>query len=225
MSSILQACIEECETIDPDILDIVLQPLLPAAKIENPTAYALCSSILRRTASIMQLPLSNHLNHYLLNSSVDADVDHDRQSDLLYEHIYTLIYELHRISPNLLAHVIPQICSQLTVDDESIRLKAVTLLGRLFSSPIGQYHIDYPKQFREFLGRCVDNSVTVRLEMVHMLGVIVQQKPSALSLVEGQFDVQCFYRLHGTLLFPLHFSVCVVLVWLCHSLCCSSVCV
>ena len=58
MAGILQACIEESDVIDQDVLDALLQPLLPANKIENPTAYNLCFSVIRRTVGSLQGPIS-----------------------------------------------------------------------------------------------------------------------------------------------------------------------
>ena len=64
MCSILQACIEECDDIDQDLLDILLSPLLPAAKAENPTAYQCVGNVLRRTAGCIQASVRPYTGVY-----------------------------------------------------------------------------------------------------------------------------------------------------------------
>lgn len=151
MVSILQACIEESEVIEPDILDLLLVPLLPAQKADNIAAYDLCHSVLRRTTTSLQMPLSGYMNNLLIGTGTTAS-----GSEILSEDLYPLIFELHKISPGLLLRILPNICIQLHVEDEDVRLKAVKLLGHLFASQLAEYGTEFSKNFKEFLQRFGD---------------------------------------------------------------------
>ena len=127
MCNILQACIEECDDIDQDLLDILLSPLLPSAKAENPVAYKHVGTVLRRCAGCIQNSVSAFVNHVLVGTSIPGKT----KSSELADHVYPLVFELHKISPGLLLRVLPNICSQLQAEEEEIRLKVRTPRRRL----------------------------------------------------------------------------------------------
>ena len=148
MVTILQACIEESESrFEQDLLDVILQPLLPSSKAENLAAYKLCQAVLRRTTAIMQGPISGFVNHVLVGTATSTA---ESGSDLS-DQIYPLVFELHKISPDLLLRVLPNICVQLQAEEEDVRLKAVKLLGRLFASQQAEYGTEFSRNFRDFL--------------------------------------------------------------------------
>ena len=181
MVTILQACIEESESrFEQELLDVILQPLLPTSKAENPAAYKLCQAVLRRTTPNMQGPISNFVNHVLVGTTTTAPESGSELSD----QIYPLIFELHKISPGLLLRVLPNICVQLQAEEEEVRLKAVKLLGRLFASQQADYGVEFTRNFRDFLGRFKDVSAAVRLEMVENCSLIMKRKTTLRKEVE-----------------------------------------
>ena len=157
--------------IEPDMLDVLLLPLLPAQKADNIAAYTLCHSVLRRTTTSMQIPLSGYINNLLIGAGTTAS-----GSEIVSEDLYPLIFELHKINPELLLRILPNVCVQLHVEDEDVRLKAVKLLGRLFASQLADYGSEFSKNFKEFLGRFGDVSVSVRLEVVDCAALIIRKK-------------------------------------------------
>ena len=196
MCSILQACIEECDDIDQDLLDILLSPLLPTSKLENPDAYKCVGEVLRRTAGCIQASVSAFINHVLVGTSIPGKA----KSSELADHVYILIYELHKLSPELLLKVLPNICVQLQAEEEEIRLKAVKLLGQLFASQHAEYGSEFHRNFKDFLGRFVDVSAAVRLEMVDNCAVIMKRKPQHRIALEGE-DFRFFF------VFYFHFFI------------------
>lgn len=182
MTAVLQHCIEESEDIDQELLDILLSPLLPSAKVENPAAYNLVGSVLRRvTGGTIQGNISAFVNHVLVGTSSRANQDSE-----LSDHIYPLIYELHKISPGLLLRVLPNVCEQLKAEEEEVRLRAVKLLGRLFASTTANYGEEFSRNFRDFVGRFIDVSAAVRLEVVDQCSGIMTRKPALRGLVEPE---------------------------------------
>lgn len=73
---------------------------------------------------------------------------------------------------------------QLQSEAEEVRLKAVKLLGRLFASPYAEYGAEFPKNFRDYLGRFIDLAPAVRLEVVDCSSLIMKRKPLLSGIVE-----------------------------------------
>ena len=180
----MQACIEECEGVGEDLLDILLLPLLPHSKLDNPAAYQVAGTVLRRVANSIKSPITALINRILVGASHEYAV----QGSDLREHVYSLIYELHRVSADLLHGVLPNVCLQLQVEELDVRLRAVKVLSSLFASTYADYAKEFARNFKEYLGRLNDISVDIRLEVVESCAVIVQNKPSLLSLIEGQLS-------------------------------------
>jgi sister-chromatid-cohesion protein PDS5 len=144
MSSVLHSCLEESEEIEQDLLDMLLTPLLPSSKSDNISAYTLVGHVLRSCPVNVQSTISVFLNNVLVGAPTAATTGGGSSrggngggvigESELSDSIYPLIYELHKVSPELLLKVLPNICVQLQAEDEEIRLKAVKLLGRLFAS-------------------------------------------------------------------------------------------
>ncbi len=177
----MQICIEELEGVNEELLDVLLLPLLPHNKTDHPTAYMLVAEVLRRVSNTIEAPLSKILQQILIGASHDSV----GCSSEISEHIYALIYELHKISPSLLNEVLPNLCLQLQVEEEEIRLKAVRLLGSLFVSPHADYAKDFNRDFKEYLGRCGDLSAEIRLDVVDNCALLLQSKPALRSQLEG----------------------------------------
>jgi sister-chromatid-cohesion protein PDS5 len=107
----------------------------------------------------------------------------------LSEEIYSLIFELYKISPSLLTAVIPSLTMQLRVEDEDIRIKATNLLGKLYSSDSHDYIKDFQKDFKEFLNRLNDLCPTVRLEMMKICMDLLSARSELFGILEGSFDI------------------------------------
>lgn len=66
------------------------------------------------------------------------------------------------------------------------------LLGRLFASQHADYGREYPKIFREFLGRFKDKESKIRQQMISIGVVILQRKPHLAEAVISELK----QRLH-----------------------------
>eukprot|EP01037_Dinobryon_pediforme_P021142 gene21142-21933_t len=162
-----------------EILECLLQPLLPAAKAENAAAYRLCGTVLRRVAATIQAPISTFINKILLDSD-----DNEEGGTELEQHVYFIIFELHKIAPSLLTRIIPTICQHMAIESETARLQCVKLMGKLFSSQLADYAQEFSRGFREFLGRWKDKSVAVRAEVVDCCAAILTKKPTLRKNIE-----------------------------------------
>jgi len=169
-AGILITCLEEFESVPMYVLNILLLPLLPAAKQENPTAYKLAACVIRSVTSIMKPLVAKMVEDILVGSSQNS---HEIESDIA-EEIYLIIFELHKISPALLNGVFPSLTLQLKVEEEDVRQKAVKLLGKLYLSDSGNYTKEFPRDFKEFLGRMNDVCVEIRTAMVDVCSALLE---------------------------------------------------
>ena len=179
--SILQSCVEECINIDSEILDLFLTSLLPASKADNPTAFKCVESVLRHISAHIEPSLTKYINQIIAGGSLQAA---DGDCTELAEHAYPLVYELHKIAPEMLRNILPNISTQLDVDDVDVRSKVVKLLGRLYSSKHASYGLTFPKEFHAYLNRVRDLSPAVRIELIESGTLIMARHPQLARAVE-----------------------------------------
>lgn len=74
-------------------------------------------------------------------------------------------------------YIFPNVAIQLGAEDEGLRARAVALLGRLFAAAHAEYGQEYPRIFREFLGRFKDKEPAIRSQLVGIGAAIMQRKP------------------------------------------------
>jgi sister-chromatid-cohesion protein PDS5 len=182
VSTIMHECLEEAQDVRPEVLQLLLTALLPSSKADNIAAYRVCQHVLKQASPAVQGAVGDALNRILVGTSSGVGGDH--LTSELDEHIYSLIYEVHKISTGLLLRILPNICVHLQSEELDIRLKAVKLLGRLFYSPHAEYGEDFSRNFKDYLGRFVDVSAEVRLEMVVSGGLIMKRKPHLRRMTE-----------------------------------------
>jgi hypothetical protein len=74
-------------------------------------------------------------------------------------------------------YIFPNVATQLAAEDEALRARSVALLGRLFAATHAEYGLEYPRIFREFLGRFKDKEPAIRSQLVGIGAAIMQRKP------------------------------------------------
>ena len=74
--------------------------------------YVCIGTVLRKVSAIIQIPLSTFINKILLESG-GGDEEGNVALTELEEHVYVVIFELHKISSTLLSRIIPTICQQM----------------------------------------------------------------------------------------------------------------
>eukprot|EP00903_Cladosiphon_okamuranus_P009357 g8923.t1 len=167
----LQLCIGELHVMHQPLLDTVLIQLLPVTRKENPTSYNLAAGLLKVTLAKVQTPIS-HLVSGMLSGARGGAIESE-----LKEHALPLVYELHKVTPNMLTFILPEVAEQLKAEDIDVRSGACTLLGRLFASKHADYGKEKPNIWAAFLGRFIDADVGIRRTMVEAVTMILLRKP------------------------------------------------
>ena len=73
------------------------------------------------------------------------------------------------------AQVLGAYAEDLGIEDQEVRIKAVKLLGAVFS--VGTYHTDFSQAFAEFKRRSVDKDSDVRKALVNVMQALVTKRP------------------------------------------------
>ncbi len=98
--------------------------------------------------------------------------------------VWSIIYELHRISPQILTTVIGTVASSLQSPDEDKRLRVTKLLGRLFYSKTSDIGVNFHACYKEWIRRSMDMDVKIRDIMVKCLLEILKNKANTENVCE-----------------------------------------
>lgn len=114
---VLAACLSELEVVPQALLDTILLGLLPETKADNPASYKLTQHFVSRVFAVLHQPATAFINQVLTGKGGGV-------SDL-EEHVYPLIYELHKINPGVMLYIFPNVAIQLSAEDAGLRARAV----------------------------------------------------------------------------------------------------
>ncbi|TMW43650.1 hypothetical protein DOY81_011270 [Sarcophaga bullata] len=159
MIDIMSPLINEADNFANEILDIILINIVEPRKSQNKFAYELAEKLIVKTADSLESILKIFFNQVLVLDKIERNYE-------ICQKIYDLIYELHIICPNILCSILPQLECKLKSSNEQERLKAVSLLARMFSEKDSKLSIKHAALLRMFLGRFCDISVSIRVKCV-----------------------------------------------------------
>ena len=166
----------------------------------NPS-YVVAEKVVTKTVDRISTPIANLLNgllngdpHVIKDSDISCDPPVERIKGSVAEcmetettgdaDVWTIVYELHKVSPQILTTVIGTIASSLKHIDEMKRLRVTRLLGRLFYSKTSNIAVNFHPCYREWIRRSVDLSVKVREVMVRHLLELLRNKSTDTNLCE-----------------------------------------
>ena len=158
---------------------------LPPMQIQqtNPS-YMVAAAIVRRSVDRISTPIANFLNNVLNGDTAtleQTNISSEEQQEGHFAekqstNVWTIIYELHKIAPQILTTVIGTVTNSLQSPNLERRLRVTKLLGRLFFAPTSKIGVQFSPCFREWLRRSNDIEPKVRLAMVKYLVTILQNK-------------------------------------------------
>ena len=145
-------------------------------------AFLLAKHILHRCEDRLSSPIARLLNALLNTHSIspNANAGNGSQSAILQstrlhtDQVYLIIYELHRVCPDILTEVVGNVAGLLQCEDTSQRLRVTRLLGRLFYSQQSSMLEKFEACFREWIRRASDIDTDIRLVMAKCLVQLVR---------------------------------------------------
>lgn len=162
---------DESQQIEPELLKIILENLILVSLNQSlsyvlqeeeegadTSARLLAWHLIYRCTEKLQPFITEHLNDILVAT--------EPTEGELREKSHRLIYELNSINPSLLTSILPQLESELKVDNLDVRVEVVQLLANMFSAPDSKLPLNYRQLYSTFLGRFVDINPGIREVMI-----------------------------------------------------------
>lgn len=183
MQEILVPLLSESDSISNELLDIILINIVEPNKTQKKNAYNLAKDLIKKTTDSLMMYVQAFLNEALMQDKPDKTYQSSKR-------IYDLIYELNVIAPTLLLSVLPQLECKIKSSSESERLKAVSLLARMFSEKDSKLGKQHTVLLNHFLGRFLDIAVAIRIKCVqstmHFLVNHTSLRPEIINVLNGR---------------------------------------
>ncbi|CAA7407780.1 unnamed protein product [Spirodela intermedia] len=181
MQTIMLLILEESEDIPENLLFAILS-VLGHKRDVSMAARKLAMNIIERCAVKLEPFVKQFLISFMSgdNSSSNISVDY-----------HEVIYDIYRCAPQILDGVVPYITGELLTDQLDVRLKAVKLLGELFSSTEHPISESFRPLFSEFLKRLTDRVVEVRVSVIeHVKNFLIlnPSRPEAPDIISALCD-------------------------------------
>ncbi|KAK9057901.1 hypothetical protein SSX86_022740 [Deinandra increscens subsp. villosa] len=170
LKTIMVVLLEESEDINHDLLFIILSVLGRNKKAITMAARKLAMHVIGQCAG----KLEPGIKHFIVKS-----MSGEETSALLSQIDYhEIIYDIYRCAPQALAGIIPYLSGELLTDKLDVRLKAVKLVGDIFSIPGCSIPDTFHPIFLDFLRRLSDKVVEVRMSVLEHVRLCMLSNPS-----------------------------------------------
>ncbi|KAG9448592.1 hypothetical protein H6P81_008557 [Aristolochia fimbriata] len=175
MQTIMVLLLDESEDVPDKLLFSILSVLGQDKSDVSMAARRLAMNVIQHCAG----KLEPCIKQFLL-SSISGDTI--MQSGQLNYH--DVIYGLYECAPHILSGIIPYLTGELLTDKLNVRLKAVKLLGELFSLSGHAISQTFQPLFSEFLKRLTDRVVEVRISVIEHVKNCILSNPSRAEALE-----------------------------------------
>ncbi|XP_044511885.1 sister chromatid cohesion protein PDS5 homolog A isoform X2 [Mangifera indica] len=138
------------------LLEVVLQNLVRQEKGAPSAASQLAVTVIQSCAEKLQPFVCGFLTSCFL--------DRDATLSELRELYHEIMFKIFQCAPQMLLAVIPNLIQELSIDQVDIRIKALSLIAKLFALPKNGVAERYRDLFVEFLKRFSDKSPEVRMK-------------------------------------------------------------
>ncbi|KAJ9566892.1 hypothetical protein OSB04_002858 [Centaurea solstitialis] len=169
MKTIMVVLLEESEDINDDLLLIILSVLGRDKKAITTAARRLAMNVIGQCAG----KLEPCIKQFIVQSMSGESSPLISQIDY-----HEVIYDIYRCAPQALAGIVPYLIGELLTDTIDLRLKAVKLVGDLFSIPGSSIPETFQPIFFEFLKRLTDRVVEVRMLVLEHVKLCMLSNPS-----------------------------------------------
>ncbi|MBA0767284.1 hypothetical protein Gotri_016188, partial [Gossypium trilobum] len=183
MLTIMVVVLEESEDVRDDLLLIILSALGRKRSDVTPAARRLAMNVIEQCSGKLGAGIKQFLislmsgDNHLVNSEFDY---------------HEVIYDVYCCAPQILSGVVPYLTGELLVskfqylqtDQLDTRLRAVRLVGDLFSLPGSTICEAFRPIFSEFLKRLTDRVVDVRMSVLEHVKNCLLSNPSRSEAAE-----------------------------------------
>lgn len=169
MQTIMIVLLEESEEVPEDLLVVLLLALGWQKSGFTAAARRLAKNVVEQCAGKLEPGIKQCLISSMTrdSKSLNGEIDY-----------HELIYNIYQCAPQILSGVVPHLTGELLTDNVDIRLKAVKLVGDLFSLPGSAIHEMFQPLFLEFLKRLTDRVHEVRMSVLERAKACLLSNPS-----------------------------------------------
>ncbi|GMI64562.1 hypothetical protein like AT5G47690 [Hibiscus trionum] len=155
--AIMVVVIEESEDVRDDLLLIILSALGRNRSDVTPAARRLAMKVIEQCSGKLGAGIKQFLISLMSgdNQLVNSEFDY-----------HEVIYDVYCCAPQILSGVVPYLTGELLTDQLDTRLRAVRLVGDLFSLPGSNICEAFQPIFSEFLKRLTDRVVGIRMSVL-----------------------------------------------------------
>lgn len=167
MQKIMVVLLEESEDVQDDLL-LILLSVLGRNRKDITAARKLAMNVIEQCAG----KLEPAMKQFLLSSISGENRSLSNQID--YREV---IFDIYCCAPQILSGIIPYLTGELLADQLEARLKAVRLVGDLFSVAGSAISEPFQPVFLEFLKRLTDRVVEVRMLVLEHVKACMLSNP------------------------------------------------
>lgn len=169
MQTIMTVLLEESEDIPEDLVLILLSVLGQNENDFSGAARKLAMNVIESCEAKLEPGIKQLLVSLMSGDSkpLNNQIDYHK-----------VICDVYQCAPQILSGVIPYLNGELLTDQLEVRLKAVKLVGDLFSIPGHAITEPFQPVFSEFLKRLTDRAVEVRMSVLEHVKNFLLSNPS-----------------------------------------------
>ncbi|XP_057765095.1 sister chromatid cohesion protein PDS5 homolog A isoform X2 [Salvia miltiorrhiza] len=182
MQTIMEVLLEESE----DVPDNLLLTLLSVLGRDNEDVTMAARRLAMNVVECCAGKLEPGIKQFLVSS-----MSGDSRSPKPEINYHAVLYNIYRSAPQIVSGVVPYLTEELLSDQLEVRLKAVGLVGDLFSLPESTISGAFQPVFSEFLKRLTDRVAEVRmsvLEHVKSCLLVNPFRPEAPQIISALCD-------------------------------------
>ncbi|XP_030473954.2 sister chromatid cohesion protein PDS5 homolog A [Syzygium oleosum] len=169
MQTIMTVLLEESEDIHEDLVLILLSVLGRNKNDFSGAARKLAMNVIESCEAKLEPGIKQLLVSLMSGDSkpLNNQIDY-----------HEVICDVYQCAPQILSGVIPYLTGELLTDQLEVRLKAVKLVGDLFSIPGHAITEPFQPVFSEFLKRLTDRAVEIRMSVLEHVKNFLLSNPS-----------------------------------------------
>lgn len=191
MVAIMVQLVDEIPQLSQDVLEVLLASIMSTKTFESSFTSSdgpreMAKSVVSSCADRLQRNICQYFSDVIFSESQSHDSTEDPNSDHSpLSRAHRLAYELFKVAPSTLQNVIPQLETELFMEDVLFRTLATQAVSRMLASSNGRLLVQqYSTAYKAWTGRRNDKSIAVRAMWVEGIGQIINGDEGAVRLVE-----------------------------------------
>ncbi|CCG84904.1 unnamed protein product [Taphrina deformans PYCC 5710] len=192
MVSIMSQLIDELPQLPGEVLNTLLAQLMRGDQknsnglTRESSANGMAKAVFKTCADRLQRNVCQYFTDIIFEANQAVkDSEHSETDDQQLRVAHSLVLELFICAPSTLQNVIPQLESELNIENVLCRILATQTLSAMLGSPNGPLLLQqYSSTYKAWTSRRNDKNVAIRAKWVEGIGQILGRPDGAIRLVD-----------------------------------------